>query len=873
MRSIFTLITVSALVLCQFILNIESIAQEEDTEQLLFLDFEDSDGGFSHDGINDPWERGMPGAGKVENPGPLSSFEGQNCFGSPLNGTYENGTRAYLITQELEVASYLDLVFSYMIWFDLEIMEDELNGTGEILGNDHLLVQLSEDGGPWMTLYNHTGSSGGDWVRNQIDLSFVASDTIRIRYYLVDVLDGRTDNGAFIDTVELNGKLRPMVDITLAEPPSIAPIIPTGERLRVHFVISNRGRTVPPNTDVTMEINGPEGFVPFTDEIELSNERIQTHFFEWDPWNEGLYELFVNLTVDGNREESLRLTSTAINPLFYDDFTFGLDSWSTISESGEYDWEAVEANGPTLSSGNIAYFGEVGDNGEQIGFKGGAFASMISSPLDLKNMDDAHLYIIHSYGFLGEQGSCGGVVQGHKPDGDWITLEPDLPHVRQLEPGSSGPLEGIPAFQGDRSWYQIGFDLGQIVGSITSIRFSVSSGEEGEGRGWLIDDVLITGEGFDPYDNDPPEPIMGLEISIVDDGWIEVAWTPSFAADLHHYNIYLGEGETGTLDSSNLYMTVQKGNDTAISISNLEENQTYWIAVTAVDRNENEEKNVARKVFRPVSGGINQPPVAEARIVGPRSGKLGDEFRFNASSSFDPDNDPILFEWILPDGSTSEGREVMWKSTISGEDLEIRLTVEDVYGASDSQNLTVSVKEEGSGDVRSDDIYNFLICMIPLSIILIVIILIFSAARGSRQRRLKRRLKELDLERKGDVKPEEVEVVVQRTSDSKDGSNKRVADLVPVLTAKTRKKDVENGSPETAFIEPEVEHRREIVSKGRDSGDPEVKRKISVSSRVTAIVECPYCGKTFKESFHKSKVESGKSLDIQCPHCGRSGST
>lgn len=846
----------------------------ENTLELLFSeDLEDSDGGFIHGGTFDQWEVGKPGAGSSGNPGPGSSGEGNRCYGSPLNSTYQEGTFSFLRIPDQDVGSYHNLVLSYKIWFDLDLLEDEENGTGDGAGTDQLLVQLGNDNDTWTTVMKHSGSSNGSWIDMKIDLSIVISEELRLRFLLVDDPDGRTDNGVFIDLVEIYGELRPMVEIKFISPPEMASYLPTDQVVKVHLLVSNEGRTIPPRTDISIEILGPKDWGPYSDSMDLSNERIQDLYIDWVPGAEGMYELFINLTVDDIQTENYRLTANAMNPIFYDDFSVGSDSWNSFTDIGDSGWFTIVDDGPTISGGEDIHFGRSDGEGQLLGFSGDSFSGIVSPPIDLVNMNEAYLYIVHSFGFLGEQGTSGGIVQGMDLDGNWITLEPDLPHLRLLDPDSSGPLGGEYGFQGDRDWYQIGFDLGPVVGAISTIRFAVSSGADGEGRGWMIDDVMIVGEGFDPYDTEPPEPIMGITVKVVEDGWVEIEWTPSFATDLHHYNVYLGEGQPVPVTVSDLFTTVMKGNDTIISLDDLEKEGTYWVAVTAVDRNGNEGDYTLQEVFYPSSEGGNLPPVAKGRVVGTTKGRLGDEFRFNASSSYDPDNDPIDFEWTFPDGSTQTGVETTWKSTISGEGLIVELRVSDDSGASGVINLTISIDEKNTGNVETEDIYNFLLCMAPLSILIIFVVLVVTFLRGSRQRRLRRRLLWMGQDGKEDRGSEDTWSSTVRSRSTKNEVRPKIADLVPIVTVKSaHRPETENKvtvKEKTVLASPIPE-----PSEKKDPKEKEpVPRKVPAPVMVTALVECPFCRKTFKTELERSSLDSGGSLNIHCPHCGRSGQT
>jgi hypothetical protein len=838
--------------------------ESQNLEIILQEDLEDNDGGFSHEGFLDEWQWGEPGAGPGDNPGPGVAGEGNRCFGIPLNSTYGEGAYSYLLIPEQGIGSYRNILLDYLIWFDLDLLSDEANETGEGNQSDHLLVQVETEEGPWITVMNHSGSSSGEWIDVNIDLSMVDSEVLNIRFLLVDVPDGRTDNGVFIDLVRISGELRPQVDIRFRNPPTLFTISPAGESVIIHFTVLNGGRTIPPGTYVEITVNGPEGWGPVTDIIDIDSERIQHSEYAFQPWDQGLYDSYINLSVDGEILETYKVSTEAVEPIFFDDFSRQLENWNPFTDTGDSEWSIMDTQAPSFSSGSVVYFGRLDEEERPIGFEGSVFSGLTSSPVDLVNINEAHLYMITSYGFLGEQGSCGGIVQGKDSGGNWLTLEPDLPHYRPLKEDISGPLAGRNALQGDRDWYQLSFDLGEIIGSITTIRIAVSSGMEGEGRGWFIDDVIIAGEGFDPYDTEPPEPLMGVEVEIMDDGWVEVEWTPSFASDLHHYNIYLGEGSPSGVGVENLIAVIDGENETVAAFRDLDSKKSYWIAITAVDRNGNELKNPDQVTFIPRSGGGNQPPVAKGRVLGTSVVRIGEEFRFNASASFDPDGDPITYGWTFPDGTGSTGIETDWESSISGNDLIVELVVKDPYGASSTYNLTVSVKEGDTGDVEGEDIVNFLLCMIPVTVVVIMVVIVVVSIRRSRERRLKRRLMGLEItnETRADVG------VGERLSRVPG----KISELVPVHTTRSRKKkEEEQPSSEKA----PRKHDSDQMSQPHDPAQGGRGRSASGKENgvVTAVIECPYCSKVFRKKVQKQRLVAGGSIGITCPHCGKSGET
>ncbi len=867
MRYLIPTLSFILLVIPLSLVIIDPVNGLEEGDLITRIDLEDSDGGITHGGDMDRWEWGIPGPGSTENPGPGSSGEGERCLGSPLNGTYQEGTRSYLDVPEIDVHDHRYITVTYLIWFDLSFLDDEKNSTGIGNTSDHFLVQVRNDPGSWTTVMNHSGSSGGDWVDQRIDLSSFNIEKLILRFLLVDVEDGSVDNGVFIDEIIIEGILRPVVEIELSEPPEVPRFIPTWGISRIHFTVLNEGMMTPSDSEVSLLILGPPGWGPFTTSKPISSERISTDHLDWEPLMEGNYELYLNLTVEGSLGSSYHYPVTAMDTVLYDDMSNGLDHWRIDTEEGDSTWFIEDVTpGPSTTSGEgHLRFGSPGGSGTSIGFSGNTHSYITSPLIDLRFMDNAYLYIQHSFGFIGEQGSCGGSVKAVDPTGNWVTLESDQPHTRILKEGISGPLEGEHAFQGDRDWYQIGFDLDALIGDHTRLRFIVSSGETGEGRGWWIDDIFVTGEGADPFDTDPPEPVQGIKVEIIDEGWVEVEWTPSFALDLAYYNVYVGTGSDGILNTD-LRVQLQAENDTVVSFMDLDPELSYWVAVTAVDRSGNEDRSVDVIRFTPSTGSGDQDPVAIARIVGSNYGDIGDEFILNGSSSFDPDGVIISYIWDLPDGSRLEGKQVRWKSSISGDGLVVTLTVQDTSGGIGTTNVTLNIKDRENTDLQTEDLYSFILCMSPIIVSLIVIVILVAWFRRSRQKKIRRQLLRMGLDADPSHEYVHAEIIDTSSKQTRGSSEKKIMDLVPVHTIhshRSKSKDKERPVEPKKAAPLKSVHREEAVT--------DRSKEIPREKEVSALVECPFCGNSFKASVNREKLMSGEPFDIKCSNCGRSG--
>ncbi len=92
---------------------------------------------------------------------------------------------------------------------------------------------------------------------------------------------------------------------------------------------------------------------------------------------------------------------------------------------------------------------------------------------------------------------------------------------------------------------------------------------------------------------------------------------------------------------------------------------------------------------------LNNPPQA-AFTVWPEDPWTDETVAFDASSSSDPDGDPLSYFWDFGDGSTGEGKIAQHVYTKAGEYVVI-LTVRDPSGAESRATKLLKVEECGTG--------------------------------------------------------------------------------------------------------------------------------------------------------------------------------
>lgn len=184
---------------------------------------------------------------------------------------------------------------------------------------------------------------------------------------------------------------------------------------------------------------------------------------------------------------------------------------------------------------------------------------------------------------------------------------------------------------------------------------------------------------------------------------ITLAWDKNNESDLSYYKLYYktdssdvpyngvgaDQGDSGILISINDFNDPNKPEYT---LTGLLDNKTYFFAVTACDK-ENNESDYSNEVHWP-DVDINNYPIA-IFIMDPASGITPLTVSFDASDSYDPDGSIVYFNWDFGDEALALGSDY---STIFHEYLipgifDVTLTVTDNSGATASATSTITVTE------------------------------------------------------------------------------------------------------------------------------------------------------------------------------------
>lgn len=150
-----------------------------------------------------------------------------------------------------------------------------------------------------------------------------------------------------------------------------------------------------------------------------------------------------------------------------------------------------------------------------------------------------------------------------------------------------------------------------------------------------------------------------------------------------------GEGKGFQIDSERVQYTYARSGNYTVTVR-VEDNLGSW----AVDR-----------VSITVKDQPNQPPVARLRAQ-PTSGPAPLSVAFDASASYDPDGQIVLYRWSFGDGGSREAREAFTQYTYSREGtFTAVLTVVDNRGATATAQVTITVTSPGCPDLAVTELW------------------------------------------------------------------------------------------------------------------------------------------------------------------------
>ncbi len=158
------------------------------TTTLNSYDFEINNGGFVPDppasDLNE-WHCGTPTTG------PGAAYSGVNCWGTDLDGNYENNANWVIMTPICDLTGWTVASLQFANWHNTEAI------------NDLCTVDVSDDSGStWTSITSYSGNSSG-WLAETLDVSPFISPGFRVRFVFTSDGSGIND-GWFIDDVKID---------------------------------------------------------------------------------------------------------------------------------------------------------------------------------------------------------------------------------------------------------------------------------------------------------------------------------------------------------------------------------------------------------------------------------------------------------------------------------------------------------------------------------------------------------------------------------------------------------------------------------------------------------------------------------------------
>ncbi|UCE18248.1 MAG: PKD domain-containing protein, partial [Gemmatimonadota bacterium] len=172
---------------------------------LFFEDFEDGQGAWSTGGMQNEWEWGVPSYG------PSQAHSGDCCWGTDLEGTYENNADCWLKSPPVDLSGIGCAYVSFWVW---NWVEDNIWDTSNFFNiHDPLWLDITLDGTTFYPLCGQMGGVNDDpeippvggWSRVVLDLTQYVGNTVRIRFRFQSD-NQNTQPGSYIDDVHVYTK-------------------------------------------------------------------------------------------------------------------------------------------------------------------------------------------------------------------------------------------------------------------------------------------------------------------------------------------------------------------------------------------------------------------------------------------------------------------------------------------------------------------------------------------------------------------------------------------------------------------------------------------------------------------------------------------
>ena len=171
--------------------------------EIYFNDFENASGNWTHDGIKDKWDIGIP------NIGPENCYSGVKCIGSNLDSVYSNNVNSWILSPSINLSGLSYAHLNFKLWNDVEDHIQSMNP------KDKLWVELSTDKGenffPISTCFGGVNDepcipSFGGWNNVVLDLTEYVDSTIQVKFCFTSN-NTISKIGSYIDDFGIYGRV------------------------------------------------------------------------------------------------------------------------------------------------------------------------------------------------------------------------------------------------------------------------------------------------------------------------------------------------------------------------------------------------------------------------------------------------------------------------------------------------------------------------------------------------------------------------------------------------------------------------------------------------------------------------------------------
>ncbi len=473
------------------------------------------------------WELGSPSNGDI-----TSAHNGTDCTGTGLTMDYLPDTETDITSPSFDLSNGTsNELLSF--WHTHDFYNTEAGGVVEVSVDLAHAVWTQIDPISGDAYYGSSNAFGsGDaftsdpyanWYQSTFDLSpFSGNDDVQIRFTFRSTSDVTTNEGWFIDDVEVWGyNIGPSSIIAWGDE------MVTGLEPFSQKVVFGSTVDLLSEEDYYIEVK-----TLLAGDEDTSNDMVSGYFTIDDisdvgiasinsPANGSVYPTWpveINATVDnyGNVPNTFMVNYTlgnytvVTNTLLSDDFESGAPGWITDSSGNGFSDDMESGIGDWTHS-QIA--GSAGDNWDQSNVRSNSSATswhsgvepganwgdsvLVTPVIDLSGVTDTRLTFWHWYHFYESFPIDGGIVEVFD-GGSWTQVMPSGGYDDALAVGWQNPIEGSLAFTySSGGWDFEDFDLSAYDGMTIQVRFHVgwNSINDGITEGWYIDDVAIGGIG------------------------------------------------------------------------------------------------------------------------------------------------------------------------------------------------------------------------------------------------------------------------------------------------------------------------------------------------------------------------------------------